>query len=62
MSNYKNVRLEEHVYQDLQKRQHPRESMSQVIERLINNLEHVSEHIDKLGKILWEEVPWNTKS
>ena len=41
MSNYKNVRLEEHVYQELIRRMKPRESMSQVIERLIINLDQV---------------------
>ena len=36
MSNYKNIRLEEHVYNELVRRMKPRESMSQVIERMIN--------------------------
>ena len=35
MSNYKNIRLEEHVYREITRRMKPRESMSQVIERMI---------------------------
>ena len=54
MSNYKNVRLEEHVYQELQKRQLPRESMSQVVERLIINLDEVIESVRNI-KLVGEE-------
>ena len=45
MSNYKNVRLEEHVYQELIRRMKPRESMSQVIERLLHSLDEIRGHI-----------------
>ena len=61
MANYKNVRLEEHVYQELVKRMKPRESMSQVIERLIINLDQVKIGIERLVEIFWEGKPWNTK-
>jgi len=53
MPDYKNVRLEEHVYQELVRRQLPRESMSQVIERLLSQLKAVAGHVDELDKILW---------
>ena len=45
MSSYKNVRLEEHVYQELIKRQLPRESMSQVIERIMTNSDEIYRHL-----------------
>jgi len=39
MPNYKRVRLEESVYNDLAKRQLPRESISRTIERLIKSMD-----------------------
>ena len=45
MANYKNVRLEEHVYQELARRMKPRESMSQVIERLLILGDEVCRHL-----------------
>ena len=53
MPNYKNVRLEDHVYQELMWRQKPRESMSQVIERVLSQLKAVAGRVEELDKILW---------
>ncbi len=41
MANYKNIRLEEHVYQELIRRQRPRESLSQVAWRVLQDFEQV---------------------
>jgi len=45
MSSYKNIRLEESVYMDLIKRQLPRESMSQVIERIMATGDEMYRHL-----------------
>lgn len=45
MASYKNVRLEEHVYQELIRRMKPRESMSQVIERMLNTGDEIYQYL-----------------
>ena len=55
MPDYKNIRLEEHVYQELVKRMKPRESMSQLIERVLLTLRKVAGHVDELDQILWKD-------
>lgn len=49
MPGYKNVRLEEHVYNELAKRQLPRESLSQTLERLLNEMDEIMGHLDALS-------------
>ena len=61
MPNYKSVRLEQHVYQELIRRIKPRESMSQVIERLINNLDEVLGHVWAITQTEEGKTLWNTK-
>lgn len=61
MANYKNIRLEEYVYNQLLKQQKPRESMSQVIERLLNNLSEAYEHARALNQIIGGDSEWDTK-
>ena len=56
MTNYKNVRLEEHVYQELLKLMRPRESMSQVVARVIINLNQVRGHARAIVKTLEEDT------
>lgn len=55
MSNYKNIRLEEHVYQELIKRMKPRESMSQVVERLLKYLGDIHVHARAIVETLEED-------
>ena len=52
MSNYKTVRLEERVYLALLSYQHPRESLSQVIERLLTKLDELQGHIAALYQVI----------
>jgi len=52
MSSYKSVRLEEHVYRELQLRMLPRESLSQTLERLLNNLDKVEAYACAIGKVV----------
>ena len=54
MSNYKNVRLEEHVYAELEKYQLRRESFSQTIDRLLKILVKSQVYADTLIKNLTE--------
>ena len=61
MPNYKSVRVEESVYEELLRNMKLRESMSQVIARLIINLRQVQEHARAIVKTLEEDTPWNTK-
>ena len=61
MSNYKSIRLEEPVYNDLAKRQLPRESISQTLERLLLERKKFEEVIDQLYQFLYGGEPWNTK-
>ena len=53
MSNYKSVRLEEHVYQKLMERMKPRESVSQVIERLLITNAQMWIHVQAITRV-WE--------
>ena len=55
MASYKNIRLEEHVYQELVKRQRPRESISQLVWRVLITLKKVAGHVDELDQILWKD-------
>ena len=43
MPTHKSIRLEEHVYNNLVKRQLPRESISQILDRLLT-LQEKTEH------------------
>lgn len=54
MGNYKSVRLEEQVYQELAKWQLPRESISQTLERLLNIVSRADIQAATLQKILKE--------
>ena len=53
MAIYKNIRLEERVYQELVRRMKPRESMSQVIERMITQQKGIASLVDGMNKLLW---------
>ncbi len=55
MPNYKTVRLEERVYQELLKRMKPRESMSQTLERLINRFDEVYGHLEAILEVKKED-------
>jgi predicted CopG family antitoxin len=54
MSDYKNVRLEQSVYNELLKRQHPQESFSDEIERLLNYLDELAGHACAITEIIGE--------
>jgi len=54
MPNYKSVRLEESVWEELVKRQRPRESISQALERLLRQSMKFEEVIDRLNQILYQ--------
>jgi len=53
MSTYKSVRLEESVYNDLAKRQLPRESISQTLKKLLLEREKFEEVIVQLEQFLY---------
>ena len=53
MSNYKHVRLNEYVYQELLKRQLPRQSLSQTLERLLRERLKFEEVINNLNQLLY---------
>ena len=55
MSNYKSVRLEESVYQELIKWQHPRESLSEPLREVLSRLDYFSNHIIELAKRVEKE-------
>jgi len=52
MPNYKSIRLEEHVYTELQRRMKPMESMSQTLEKLLREREKFEEVIHQLNQFL----------
>ena len=52
MPTYKTIRVEERVYDDLAKRQLPRESMSQLIERILLYYDEAVELGEKLCQVL----------
>ena len=60
MPNYKTIRVEERVYADLALHQLPRESMSQVIKRLLQEREEVVAVCRTVEKIIEEKGRWNT--
>lgn len=55
MQNSKSVRIEESVLNELHKRQLPRESISRLIARLLNNLEEATNSIENRPKALEED-------
>lgn len=54
MPEYKNIRLELRVYNELKKRMEPMESMSQIIKRLLNDLDEVRDGLERLTHIFTE--------
>lgn len=53
MPDYKTVRLEKRVYEELQRRMKPMESMSQVLERLLTECLKFEEVIEQLNLFLF---------
>ena len=53
MPDYKTVRLEKGVYEELQKRMRPMESMSQALERLLTERLKFEEVIEQLNIFLF---------
>lgn len=60
MPDYKNARLELKVYEDIQARMQPRESMSQTMERLLAQLDEARGLSDSLNRIFGEVKIWST--
>lgn len=48
MPEYRNVRLEIHVYEELRKGMLPMESMSQTIQRILNALNEIRGHAEAI--------------
>ena len=53
MPDYKSVRLEESVYNEILKRMKPRESMSQTLAKLLLERKKFEEVIDQLNQFLY---------
>lgn len=58
MASYKSVRLEEEVYQEVQRRQWPQESMSETVARVMRTLDKVRELIRSAVDGLQEGEHW----
>ena len=61
MPDYKTIRLKQRVYDDLAKRQRPRESMSQVIERILEWYDEAAGMAHRLSQTLKGGEAWTTK-
>ena len=60
MPNYKTIRVEEEVYRSLTTHQLPRESMSQLIDRMMREMGEVVAVTRTVQKIIEEGGRWNT--
>ena len=61
MPEYKTVRLELQVYTELQQRMRPMESMSQALQRLLEELDEVYGHARAIIEVKGGQTGWNMK-
>jgi len=50
MLEYKSIKLEDHVYDELSKRMRPTESMSQAIDRLLNDIDGLRYRVETMER------------
>ena len=61
MSEYKSVRLELKVYDELMRLMRPRESISQTIERLLAEMDEMARHARAIMQAFEEDKQWTSK-